>query len=403
MYYASTKKIFGRRTTLILPFILIIMKTHLQESAKPKKALRDKVDSLLSTFEQNAEISNTVLHDVEHAAIEVEEPAKRRGRPKGSLNKKTKEAEPVVKQRGRPKGSPNKAKVISKPVEISAELTVDAEVENTFEPKRRGRKPKDSLNSLGIIADDVNDDEDVTVTRTREYGLFSMSDDNRNVDYNHVYNLAKSIQEKNLLASFPIVVTSNFLIRDGQHRYEAARLLNKSIYYRIDDNFQANDIARVNTISKKWSLEAYLKSQVAKNSTPYVTLKNFAETHHMNVYAAIGLLSNRTAQPNNELVTKFKNGAFEIKTTEYAYEVVNAQKEFSEYGEFANTKTFLNAISRLLKSSSYNHGKMIKAVSEHPYEFKKCNTTNSYLEMLSGIYNYRLRGDNRVDFRKVEA
>lgn len=274
------------------------------------------------------------------------------------------------------------------------------------EPKKRGRKPK----AVQAITDELyldpntskqEDDQDVEILRTRNYDMFKLSEENRGVDIRHVQSLVNSIQKKNLLSSYPIIVNSNYEIMDGQHRFKAAEMLEKSIYYRVDDNFEPEHIARINTVNKKWALDAYMKHYVAKSNKEYEQTNVFVTKRGVNIYSAVGLLSGRTAQPNNELINKFKNGEFVVKDYEYAVKVVEMRDDFSEFSDdFYKSKTFLNALSRLAKAPEYNHQKMLKKISEKPRAFKKCNTVSQYLEMLTEIVNYRSK--KQVDFTKIE-
>ena len=92
------------------------------------------------------------------------------------------------------------------------------------------------------------------VKETMDYGIFKTVSGNRNISEFHIELLKRSIKKRNLTKDFPILVNSNFEILDGQHRYEALSNLGLPIYYRIAEVTTVQDIAIVNTISKKWTL-----------------------------------------------------------------------------------------------------------------------------------------------------
>lgn len=92
------------------------------------------------------------------------------------------------------------------------------------------------------------------VQETMDYGIFKTVSGNRNISEFHIELLKRSIKKRNLTKDFPILVNSNFEILDGQHRYEALSNLGLPIYYRIAEVTTVQDIAIVNTISKKWTL-----------------------------------------------------------------------------------------------------------------------------------------------------
>ena len=66
---------------------------------------------------------------------------------------------------------------------------------------------------------------------TKNYNDFKFVKGNRAINYTHVNNLVDSIKEKDL--QMPIIVDEKMNIIDGQHRFEAYRLLKKrcSLYY----------------------------------------------------------------------------------------------------------------------------------------------------------------------------
>lgn len=267
-------------------------------------------------------------------------------------------------------------------------------------PKRKAGRPKKAKLESKVSMSEQIDDES-PIQKTTEYGRFKFSEENRDLDLKHVQELINSITEKNLLSSNPIIVNSKMEIMDGQHRYEAAKFLETTLYFKEDNNFKPNDIARINTVNRKWQLEDYLKHFRSQGNGEYAAIDNFIHQYNVNIYSAIGLLSGRTAQPNNELVSRFKDGKFVVKDYEHAIHVLTVRNDFGNYStDFYKSKMFLNVVSKLVKDPEYNHQKMITQIQNQSRAFVKCTTVIQYLEMLTEIYNYRVRKEQNVDFTK---
>lgn len=230
----------------------------------------------------------------------------------------------------------------------------------------------------------------VFIEKTKDYSMFNFADENRNLDLKHVQNLVESIKEKNLIQSNPIIVDSKMTILDGQHRFEALKIMDLPIYYKVDDKFEISDISRINTVSKKWDLNDYLKHYVSQKYSEYIELNKFVAEYDVNIYSAIGLLSGRTSQPNAELIKKFKTGTFIVKDYDNAVDILEKRDDFEKYSDkFYTSKTFLNALSKLIKQSNYDHERMLDKIELQPRSFVKCTNVESYLEMFEEIYNYR--------------
>src|SRR6056297_915954 len=78
------------------------------------------------------------------------------------------------------------------------------------------------------------------IKTTTDYSLFSMMDQNRDVDMDNrkVKNLAKSMQQYGWLNAFPAMVRTSgkkLIIIDGQHRISVAREYGIPVKYVIEE------------------------------------------------------------------------------------------------------------------------------------------------------------------------
>jgi len=76
--------------------------------------------------------------------------------------------------------------------------------------------------------------KNVSVKFTQNLGMFKLHNVNREVDSPRVKRITESMK-KDGLKLVPIIVNSNFVVVDGQHRVTAAKEAGKGIYYIVDN------------------------------------------------------------------------------------------------------------------------------------------------------------------------
>jgi hypothetical protein len=253
------------------------------------------------------------------------------------------------------------------------------------------------------IVDQGSDDVDLKLKRTLKYSRFKINESNRIINTRHVNDLKKKISIKNLLHSNPITVNSDYEVLDGQHRLEAAKQLGLPIYYIVDDYMDVKDIAVINSTSKGWKLDDYLhhyktEEKAAGNENgQYAQLAEFAEKYNVNLFNAIGLLSNRNSQPNAELINKFKRGEFKVVDMEHAIRIAKLRDSFKLFApDFYKSKNFVNSLSKVARNENFDEDVMLKKMGQQSERLMKCATVEGYLNSLVDIYNFRTRKDQRL-------
>jgi hypothetical protein len=253
------------------------------------------------------------------------------------------------------------------------------------------------------IVDQGSEEVDLRLKKTTKYSKFKINESNRIIKIRHVNNLMKKISEKNLLASNPIIVNSDYEILDGQHRFEAAKRLGLPVYFIVDDYMDIEDIAVINSTSKGWTLDDYLhhfrteENAKGKENGDYAKLAEFTEDYGVNLYNAIGLLSGRNSQPNAELIHKFKRGEFKIMDMEHAIKVATLRDEFKPYApDFYKSKNFVNSLSKIARHESFDEATMLRKMGQQSDRLMKCATVEGYLNSLVDIYNWKLGKNNKI-------
>jgi hypothetical protein len=235
---------------------------------------------------------------------------------------------------------------------------------------------------------------------TTEYNSFKLlKKQNRGIKKGHVNRLVKSIQQKNLLKDFPIIVSRDFTILDGQHRFEAAKKLNVNIWYKITDNMNINDIPLVNSIYMGWKLSDYMDKYIDAGKIDYIKFKRLMDENDdlFSISNIIQFMYGYRTGGNSKGV----NGGIShtspsnlFKLGEMIYpeddsdirEKIIIVKSFSPYTSI--TCTFISAVIALMKNCDYNHNRMMDNLQKCGHLLKKTTSVKDYFIMFNEIYNY---------------
>jgi hypothetical protein len=277
----------------------------------------------------------------------------------------------------------------------------------TKTPKANKTTGKVKAKKVASVDNDENFEvaEATKVYITTNYDLFKLEVSNRDIIDTKVIKLMKDIKEKNLLEAFPIVVKSDMRIMDGQHRFSAAKRLGLPIYYIINDEFELNDIGKVNSSSTSWTLTQFLNHFVALGYEEYQKVNNFIQEHNVPLYSAVSMLVGRISHPNQQLVDEFKSGRYRIKNLEHAMMVIKQRNDYierSDYAkEFGSQKNFISAVAKFTTLDEYDHNMMCDKLRMQPKELRKVNTTDKYLEEFVDIYNHHTPKKKRLSKERV--
>ncbi len=86
------------------------------------------------------------------------------------------------------------------------------------------------------------------VMKSSDYEKFSILEQNRVVNDKHVNELVVSIQNSGQLT--PIIINEKFEIIDGQHRFDACRILKIPVMYLISYKTSINEVILMNNTQK---------------------------------------------------------------------------------------------------------------------------------------------------------
>lgn len=126
----------------------------------------------------------------------------------------------------------------------------------------------------------VKPSEKSRILSTRDYSLFEFPDETK-LSEKHLEIVKASLQEKNLLADFPILIDDKYNILDGKYKFIAAYQLKLPINYKLAEVTTKMDAIRIKEILKRTPfrelIEVYIEIESYANLA--VLRQEFFNTH----------------------------------------------------------------------------------------------------------------------------
>lgn len=244
---------------------------------------------------------------------------------------------------------------------------------------------------------------------TKNLKMFKFHEVNR--DYtnsnsqNRIRAIAQSMIEEGLLPH-PIIVTTKFIIVDGQHRVKAAEIAGKGIYYIVDETIHNTTKSifeaakRLNKNTKVWSKEEYIKGYVTQGNENYRILEEFRKKYPMfSLTECLMLLMNSgTKNPGK---TSFADGKFQVKSVETAEKWANYFLSLRPYFEKGyNKSVFVRTLMTIMeRKPEFDFNRFLHKVKLRPSMIYLCGDKNSYTDMIENLYNYMVKSKDKLNLR----
>jgi disulfide oxidoreductase YuzD len=233
-----------------------------------------------------------------------------------------------------------------------------------------------------------------TIQPRNEYSNFSFDESNRDVSDSHLEKIYDAIENMYLLDVFPIVTDNNGVIQDGQHRYTVAKYL-KIPFYAIPGDIGIEDVSLTNRNTKPYSTEDVLLMYAKMGMEPYVIANEIKEKYKRlpagYIAKLLGCTSNDSFIESNFVITRLL----------YAKRVCRYLDDLSKIQKFVmSSSAYRCAIEFLAKTVEYDHSRMVDRVSRIATRLITAGTKDEALEVLESIYNYNIREENRMEFKR---
>jgi hypothetical protein len=251
---------------------------------------------------------------------------------------------------------------------------------------------------------------------TNDYSIFKYLLGNRAINKNGVYEKVKSIQSMGYIKQQAILVTTDFYIVDGQHRFEACKELSLPIFYRIIDKHSTEPnlldfIRAIQNTQRKWSNKDSVDSFIRQGNSHYQILKDFHEKYSIN-YSVLSVFFGGNAQKekansiyknNQRCITSaylFHSGKIvtnktsieKVTITGNLLNLIRDLRNVKQYEtSWVNQSDLVGALWTLVNSDNELFGvSTFKAKLKTNHEkIVKQKDRKTYVEMFMYIYNLR--------------
>lgn len=201
---------------------------------------------------------------------------------------------------------------------------------------------------------------------------------------------------KNLLASNPIIVNEKYEVIDGQHRLEVAKNCNLEIYYTVQPKSNLEDVQRMNSFTKAWTLNDFIDSYIARGNNNYVILKSFMEKYGLAPSTACGILyeGGKRERPTQTIIEDVKNGDFEVRQLGRALEIGDQLLSIRNYVENGawRTREFIHSLHIVTRKISFDV--LMRKLEVSNMKIPKKPNVKDYLRIFEDIYNWKSRGEH---------
>ncbi len=224
---------------------------------------------------------------------------------------------------------------------------------------------------------------------TKNYRLFKISEENRNLELARHKKLKLAMQEYGFLPSFPIVVfrssTGELIVLDGQHRLAFAEMLGLPVYWT--ESAVEFDIAKINGTTKIWLIRDYAEKFAKQGMKPYEQLIEFADRHQMGISLSVCLLAGTVSFGN--VSEAYLSGRFKIKDHERAELVATMYTAFILMDKRLANMRLAEALVATSRVTGFESKRLTASLEHCKEKLHPFSTRDGYLDMIQEIYNYR--------------
>jgi hypothetical protein len=216
--------------------------------------------------------------------------------------------------------------------------------------------------------------------------------DSTNRELRRSGKLKKMIKEMsimNKLSDYPILVVpqgDKFAISDGQHRFEAAKILGYEIFYKITDYPDTLEkIGIANSMQDKWTPTDYVHHYSKRGFKYYKMLDHYAKEWDLPMSAIIDIFTN---QDRGQTIKSGKltiSPELEERSVKLHAHMLDFQKQFTYWSH----RLFIRALKTIMKKQNYDPDKMKSQLKKNGFPLDRQAYSKAYIRMLENIYNWQ--------------
>ena len=228
---------------------------------------------------------------------------------------------------------------------------------------------------------------------TSDYNMFSYLVGNRDIVNKHVKDLSAHIDDRNL--NIPIIVNEKMEVCDGQHRLEAYKVLGLPVHYIVKEGLTLQDIRKLNSVSRKWTMHEYMMSHFKLGSEHYVTLEWFVRTYGFSVSDSLAMLNGKGYLDQQDY-KEFREGNFKVHDLEKGKEIAKSILWISHYFDKWKKCNFIRAMIAVMNDKSFVWSIFKKRVENFSSKLTNQGSRDDFIIMIEKLYNFKTSPDRRI-------
>ena len=247
------------------------------------------------------------------------------------------------------------------------------------------------------------------VMKSSDYEKFSILEQNRVVNDKHVNELVVSIQNNGQLT--PIIVNEKFEIIDGQHRFDACKILKQSVMYLISYKTSINEVILMNNTQKSWKLHDYLRcfsDNQWHNHEIYQKVDKFMREHDLKLTTCIVLLSEGTGSGGStgtalagQGLMSFRKGNYKIGNLTRAQAIAKILSEIKAFApDLVGSDRFCRSYCKLSLETKWDHNSAVYQIKKYRRKYDGASSKEEALQGLLTVYNYNQLKSKKISIRK---
>jgi hypothetical protein len=233
---------------------------------------------------------------------------------------------------------------------------------------------------------------------TKDYSKFKPMVGNRDVSPKHVRNIIESMKRNNLIKFQTVTVNENFEIVDGQHRFEACKVLGIHVHYKIKEGANYQTAGILNQATEEWKFLNYLENFAKNEHVDYIKLEKFQEKHNVSLKRFRYLISDEQRKIFDE---NFKTGEFKLiddlddisKKIDKINEIIKYLDDILiiDAKKFLYTDNFWRALYVLLLEKDVEIDRFKEKISTKYQSIRQMSGYKDYVRLFTDIYNWKAK------------
>lgn len=234
------------------------------------------------------------------------------------------------------------------------------------------------------------------VMSTNDYSKFKTLEGNRKVNAQHVNQLIKLlVANGNLTDQFPIIISKDGFVIDGQHRLEALKTLGWEVGYIVEESATIETVRNINQGNKNWSWRDVAESYANLGNDEYRWFLDYYDRHEELTYTLAMQFCGAKQSKRSSSSSAFNQGSFTVEDPVRAELFARQYADLRELTDITG-HDFGKALNKIFASPYYDHERMIDKLKSYGHQLPIKASQTDYQRELERIFNHGYSEENRV-------